>query len=235
MMVMPADNNKGYVHYLAGKYPGLLGHLYGPGRFRNPYTWLPYALDNGAFPAFTNATAWDADAFMALVERAAASGQAPLWVVVPDVVGDKQATLRLWDEWAPRLERFGWPLAFAVQDGMTTADVPSGAAVVFVGGTTKWKRRTIHEWCARFKRVHVGRINTERWLWYCWRAGAESCDGTGWFRGNQDQVEGLANYLRRSGSGAGPCPKIETRDLFGGFHYAKRRAPAPGGGKGGRA
>jgi hypothetical protein len=26
-------------------------------------------------------------------------------------------------------------------------------------------------------------------------AGAESCDGTGWFRGDQDQLAGLERYL----------------------------------------
>ena len=222
MMVMLTNNTKADVHYLAGKYEGLVGHLYGLGGFRGPYRWLPYALDNGAFPAWVNGEPWDRDGFLALVARAAKSGQAPLWVVVPDAVGDRSATLALWGEWAPRLSTYGWPLAFAVQDGMSAADVPSEASVVFVGGTTAWKWRTLADWCSAFPRVHVGRVNTERRLWQCWRSGAESCDGTGWFRGNKERMRGLLNYLVRAQCGAGPCPTIESRTLFGEFHYAKR-------------
>lgn len=33
MIVMPANNSKLEVGYLAGKYAGRLGHLYGPGSF----------------------------------------------------------------------------------------------------------------------------------------------------------------------------------------------------------
>jgi hypothetical protein len=84
---------------------------------------------------------------------------------------------------------------------MTPQDVPSDADVIFVGGSTDWKRRTMSMWCEVFDRVHVGRINTERWLWECDEAGAESCDGTGWFRGRQAQLDGLLSYLSRSRQG----------------------------------
>lgn len=66
---------------------------------------------------------------------------------------------------------------------MCFEDVPSDADVIFVGGSTEWKRQAIVPWCQRFPRVHVGRINTDKWLRYCEAAGAESVDGTGWFRG----------------------------------------------------
>ena len=106
-----------------------------------------------------------------------------------------------WDQWAPRLQKDGWALAMAVQDDMKPEDVPGEAEVVFVGGTTLWKRRTIHMWCEEFSRVHVGRINTEKWLWACHRAGAESTDGTGWFRGSARQLNGLKRYLERTDAG----------------------------------
>ena len=98
----------------------------------------------------------------------------------------------------PVIRSYGWPAAFAVQDGMTSGDVPAEADVVFVGGSTAWKRRTMHEWCDHFPRVHVGRVNTGRWLWECDEAGAESCDGTGWFRGDKAQTNSLLSYLRRT-------------------------------------
>lgn len=213
MRVMPANNCKALVHYWAGRYPGHLGHLYGLEGFRGPWPWLPYALDNGRFPVWSKGLQWDEGAFLALCDRAAAADHAPLWVAVPDVVADRNRTLHEWDRWAPRLEGYGWPLAFVVQDGMTPADVPGGAEVVFVGGTTAWKRRTIPLWTGAFERVHVGRINTARWLWWCARHGVESCDGTGWLRGDPAQLAGLQIFLERHSAGLGPV-RGSQRELF---------------------
>jgi hypothetical protein len=199
-MVMPSNSGKAVVHYWAGAYPGLLGHLYSPEGFRGPFPWLPYALDNGKYGAWANDRAWSARAFLAHCDRAQRSGQPPRWVVVPDAVGDRDATLRLWDQWAPLLaDTYGWPLALAVQDGMTPADVRAcGPDVVFVGGTTDWKRaqlRDLGPWRRACHRIHVGRINTGRWLWLCAEQQAESCDGTGWFRGDPKQTADLATFL----------------------------------------
>ena len=52
-------------------------------------------------------------------------------------------------------------------------------------------------------RVHVARVNSERLLWMADKAGAVSCDGTGWFRGNERQLAGLERYLRFSDSKQG--------------------------------
>lgn len=201
MRVMVSNNGKNVVHYWAGKYEqaGLLGHLYSPAGFRGPFPWLPYAMDNGAYPAFSNGVPWEEDAFLLHCERAFAARIQPMWVVVPDVVGDAAATLAKWPVWAEKLRKYGWPLAFAAQDGMSPSDIPTDAEVVFLGGSTEWKRSAIPVWCAAFPRVHVGRINTEKWLWVCQEAGAESCDGTGWFRGDPKQLAGLENYLRVMG------------------------------------
>lgn len=200
-MVMPANNAKMEVGYLAGRYPSRVGWLLGPGVWKTPKTWLPHALDNGRYGAWDKGTEWDEAAYRQLLEKAVASRIAPLWAVVPDVVTDRDATLREWDRWAPRLESMGLRLAMACQDGMTPADVPPGV-VAFIGGSVAWKRRSIIPFCAALPRVHVGKINTYRWLWACHRAGAESCDGTGFFRGDQRQQAGLFRYLAES-SGAG--------------------------------
>jgi hypothetical protein len=82
----------------------------------------------------------------------------------------------------------------AVQDGMTPADVPKECAVVFVGGTTSWKWRSLPMWASSFSRVHVGRVNSIRLLLMAENAGAESCDGTGWFRDPRRTKE-LESYL----------------------------------------
>lgn len=199
MIVMPADNAKMEVGYLAGRYPGRIGWLIGPSHWREPREWLPYALDNGRYAA-SQGKEWSEALFLKMCEKASKS-YSPLWVVVPDVVGDRNSTLREWDKWASRLEQFGWPLAMAVQDGMTPDDVPQEAAVVFVGGTTTWKRRTLANWCKVFPRVHAGRIHNEKWLWRCHELGVESCDGTGWFKGGPKRIVGLCKYLDRSSQG----------------------------------
>lgn len=196
---MPANNSSMHLGWLAGRYPGRIGWLLSPGGFRRPRPWLPYALDNGAFPAYASGKPWDASRFMAMVRTVATSAIAPpRWLLVPDVVADREATLARWHEWAPQLRPFGWPLAIAVQDGMTPGDVPADADVIFVGGSTRWKWRTVLTWCAAFPRVHVGRVNGYRGLWACYDAGAESCDGTGWFRGDAQQLAGLERHLEES-------------------------------------
>lgn len=201
MRVMISNNNGLVAGYLAGKHEGQLGHLYGPGGFRGPYEFMPFGLDNGRYAACTKGFEWDEEAFLGLLRRVQEGPMCPLWVVVPDVVGSRDGTLREWDHWAHRLKEFGWPLAMAVQDGMDTNDVPEDASVVFVGGSTGWKRESLAQWCEDFPRVHVGRINTNRWLWECHHLGVESCDGTGWFRGDQRQLAGLVEYLEKSVEG----------------------------------
>ena len=195
MLVMPANNTKGIVHYWAGKF-GHLGHIYSPAGWREPVPWLPYVLANGAWTCHTQGTPFDAAGFLGLCDKAAACGQPPMWVAAPDVVADKEETLALWPAWELRLRGYGWPVAFIAQDGMTPGDVPSGADLVFIGGSTAWKWSSLHAFCQAFARVHVGRVNGERGLWECYDAGAESCDGTGWFRGDAKQLAGLERYLR---------------------------------------
>ena len=200
MIVMPADNTGILVGWLAGRFEGRIGHLYSPRPRKNtgPFSFAPYALDNGAYAAGDN---WTDGLWRKLLDWARLSGQRPRWVLVPDVVGDRNRTLERWDRYAPQAAAYGWPLAFAVQDGMTRTDVPPDAEVVFVGGSTKWKWRTVTMWCQAFPRVHVGRVNSYRRLWQCHEAGAESCDGTGWFRGDHGSgrpLRALVAYLEES-------------------------------------
>jgi hypothetical protein len=199
VMVMLANNTGWDAGVLYGRYGDRVGHLYSIVGARKPRFMPKYALDNGRFPCWSTGNAWDEAAFRSLLES---HGRDALWVLVPDVVADRIATISEWYKWHPELGQY--VLAFAVQDDMTAADVPDGAEVVFVGGTTKWKRKTLRYWTDNFPRVHVGRINTERWLWECHDAGVESCDGTGWFRGDPVQLRGLERFLRRSSEGLGP-------------------------------
>lgn len=203
MIVMLANNSGAEARRLALAYPGRVGHLYGPGGWRGPFPEFPHYIENGVFPKFTSGRRWLSAPFLELCDSAAAAPIAPRWVAVPDVVCDRVRTLARWRRWAPLLRRrYGWPLAFVVQNGMTAADIPADAAVVFVGGDTAWKRETAAYWCANHPRVHVGRVNGERDLWRFHQAGAESCDGTGWFRGDRRQLDGLWYYLADSSARA---------------------------------
>lgn len=194
---MLANNTGMRTGYLAGRYPGRIGHLFSPGAQTGPFGDLAgysCSLDNGAFgPNGFDETKW-----VTLLNWARLRGVSPGWVLVPDVVGDRDGTLAHWDQYVPIAAPYRWPLAFAVQDGMTPADVPADAAVVFIGGTTDWKWRTLPIWTGAFPRVHVGRVNTYRRLWQCHDSGAESIDGTGWMRGDQRQYRGLCVYLAES-------------------------------------
>ncbi len=196
MTVMLANNTGIRVGYLAGRYPGKIGHLISPGAERGPFEFpgWRYALDNGAF----GPKGFQVEPWLKMLDWARLSGIAPSWVLVPDVVGDREGTLARWREYSTTATRYGWPLAFAVQDGMTEKDVPSSAEVVFVGGTTFWKWRTVASWCKAFHRVHVGRVNTYRRLWTCHDAGAESTDGSGMTCGDQVQWRGLCAYISES-------------------------------------
>lgn len=198
-MVMPANHSSPIIHYWAGAYPGKIGWLVGPSAASKTKLrrWMPYALDNDAFSAWTKKITWDEQAWRDLLEWAKASGSAPRWVLVPDVVADREATIAKWHHYEQEVRKFGWPLAFAVQDGMTAKDVPSTADVIFVGGSTEWKWSTVHEW-AKFPRVHVGRVNSIPKVRLCEGLKIESVDGTGWPRDDsrRDKMAALDMWMR---------------------------------------
>ncbi len=137
----------------------------------------PWALDNAAYVHF------DACAYERMLDRF--HGQHGCrFVVCPDVVGDSRCTLRLFNEWESRVRRYGFPLAFVAQDGLTVRDAPwQRFEALFIGGTTvfKWssEARTLCAYArALGKWVHIGRVNSWRGLRKAKRRGAHSVDGT---------------------------------------------------------
>ncbi len=180
MIVMPSNNTGFDCGVLFGRYPGRLAHLHSVERQVEPKQGIPWALDNGVFGAWSSGREWSEEPLYRFLDVYAAWN--PMWVVCPDWVGDRDKTLSLWEKHSSALHAFGVDLAFAAQDGMTPEDVPQDAAIVFVGGTTSWKWRNLRMWTESFPRVHVGRVNSRRLLEQAESCGAESCDGTGWFR-----------------------------------------------------
>lgn len=189
------------VGWLAGRFPGQVGQLLTPDKRPKPHAMVPFALDNGAFGSWKNKRPFDAERFRRMVAEVRLLGLSPNWLAVPDVVCDPVATVDFWHEWHDECRATGWPLAFVAQDGHEPRDVPDGADVVFVGGSPEWKWRTVGLWCREFRRVHVGRVSSPPKLWHLSTLGPESCDGTGWTRGDQRQWRGLVRYLEGRGDG----------------------------------
>lgn len=154
----------------------------GPRHFKTPKEGVPFALDNDGYIDWQKGLPFNDKAWLEMADAVKSSGSVPMWILVPDSVGNRRETINRWHEYSSVASRYGWPLAFAVQDGMTNSDVPHGADVVFVGGTTEWKWWTAKRWCQFFPRVHIGRVNGLKRLWECQDMGAESCDGSGFFR-----------------------------------------------------
>lgn len=153
---------------------------------RLPTERLPWAVDNGLYVRATKRMFWDEAVYYAgldrLLDHAARIGHPPLFVAVPDSWGDRDETLRRWDEHAPRLMGRDVTLAMVVQDGMTGDDLPSEAGAVFVGGSDEWRWGAMPLWRSLTGWLHIGRINGTPGLRAAQAAGADSCDGTGWFR-----------------------------------------------------
>jgi hypothetical protein len=197
---------------LAPLYPGRIGCLIGPNCRFNPGN-LPYVVDNGRFIACVAANgypkseslpgggSWDSHRFKLLLDYCRRQPQPPRWVVVPDVVANAEATIAEWSRWAPWIQdHYGFPLAVAVQDGMTPAHVQAlrpAPVAVFVGGTYWWKRNSAPRWSAEFPNVHVGRVNSHDFLWECEDAGVASVDGTGWWRAGPARLQPLVDWLNR--------------------------------------
>lgn len=144
---------------------------------------FPYAIDNGAWTAYSQGGAFDAAAFRRAVDLL---GRGAEWIAVPDVVGDSNATIEAFDVWAPHLSAY--PRMLVLQDKMTPADVDRldkshKLHGVFVGGSSEWKDRTIPMWAdyARSRAIvcHIGRVNTLKRLRACVEARVDSVDGSG--------------------------------------------------------
>lgn len=200
--VVLLSNRRKLAVELDAEFPSRVGCLFAPVDRRDP-KHLYYALDNGKFAVWDKGKRWERQLFLSMVEYFSAFTNRPKWIAVPDVVADAEGTLRSWDRWFPRLSQTGWPLALVVQDGMTPAWVRNNIEpqpdVVFVGGSTNWKWRTVETWCSAFPKTHVGRVNTGGKLWRCHEAGTMSSDGTGWW--HHGQLKQLKRYLQRSAVG----------------------------------
>lgn len=134
---------------------------------------IPWAADNDCYQQL------DAAAYKAMLRKI--DGLAGcLFVVVPDVVADHQATLKRWRRWRGAIDQ---PAAFVLQDGCDA--IPDDAQAVFVGGSTLFKMSReaallVAEARARGLWAHMGRVNSLRRVTYAASIGCQSVDGSSW-------------------------------------------------------
>lgn len=198
-MTLMCGNSNRVWHFWAGRNPGSVAMLLSPSYYKKlPLDhWMPFALDNGAFIAWRDGVPWDLVAWREMLMYVRRKQRAPLWAAVPDVVANREATIANWHIYSDEIKSLGWPAAFCVQDGMTPADVPHDADVVFVGGSDGWKFPNLEMWTRNFPRVHCARVNAPEMIESCERLGCESVDGTGWFRdpSRPDKVPALGRFI----------------------------------------
>jgi hypothetical protein len=145
---------------------------------------IPWACDNDCFQGL------DERRYVNMLDRVTGLPGC-LFVTVPDVVADNDATLELFEQWAPELERRELPLALVAQDGLTHEQLRERAprlAALFIGGSTEWKLSDEAAELARLASelglfVHWGRVNSKRRIDHIIATGAaDSFDGSKWAR-----------------------------------------------------
>ena len=151
---------------------------------------LPVAADNSAFVDF------DAKRYLRFVAKTPASIE---WITAPDKVTDADTTLDLFDRWYPRIQHL--PLALVGQDGMEDKELPwSCFDCFFIGGSTEWKlsdaaRSIAGEAKRRGKRLHMGRVNSNKRLRYAYDLHCDTIDGTGYSRYSKKYLKPALHYL----------------------------------------
>jgi hypothetical protein len=108
-----------------------------------------------------------------------------LFAVAPDVPFDAAATLAESSPWLARIRSLGVPAAFVAQDGAEAGRlVPwPDLDVLFLGGSVAWKLsaaarslvRQAHEFG---KRVHMGKVSSQKRILYAAAIGCDTADGT---------------------------------------------------------
>jgi len=177
--------------------------------WRDPSEYPYFAVDNGAFSAWTQNKTWNSATFVHILNRCEEERCMPDFAVLPDIVGGGVLSLERSRRWL-RLLREEYPgisWALAVQDGMEPFDSSlltgmGGVRTIFVGGTMKWKLKTMGQWAAFAHEnglsCHVGRIGTVDNMVMADVLGADSIDSTTWVQRNgclRDHVEAYRAFM----------------------------------------
>lgn len=198
MMLIMGQSNRIW-HFWCGRNPGSVGILIGPsyGKRVPVDSYMPMVLDNDAFTCWRDKKPWDVEKWREMLKWIKMTGVDPLWAAVPDVVANRELTIKNWNIYSDEIFNLGWKAAFCVQDGMSVCDVPKDADVIFVGGSDRWKFPNLGMWTESFPRVHCARVNAIEMIESCERLGCESVDGTGWFRepSREDKLPAIKRFI----------------------------------------
>lgn len=176
--------------------------------WHDPSEYPFFAVDNGAFGAWTQGVRWNPSPFLRMLHKCAEKSIVPDFAVLPDIVGGGEASLQRSRQWLTVL-RAMYPhfnYALAVQDGMEPDDGllegMDGVGTVFVGGTLPWKLRTMASWTAfahaHGMACHVGRIGTVDRMVMADVLGVDSIDSTTWVQRNgclRHHVEAYRGFM----------------------------------------
>ena len=162
----------------------------------------PWAMDNDAYSGFDEAR------YMAMLDRYqhADARNGLLWVTIPDVVGDADATLDLFNEWVGIVGGdYQYPVALVAQDGMKAEHIPwIEIDALFIGGTDGPEgKRSMGPLMAEAKRqgklVHVGRINRKRGMRWAKSHGADSVDGSAFAKWTDTHLPWALEFAAQDG------------------------------------
>lgn len=168
---------------------GVIGYIDTPAQGNRRPKGVTWCADNGCFSA-----RWDQEKWWRFLEANADDAGTCLFAVAPDVVGNALATTMLFRQWGPKIRSLGYKVAYVAQDGLenlrgaTTSGLTFPISwdafdVLFIGGSTEWKkgpqaRAVVAEAKARGKWIHMGRVNSQRRFKYALTIGCDSVDGT---------------------------------------------------------
>jgi len=207
-----------------------LGRLVTPRHFCSlpEHEGWPWAADNDCFQGL------HPGAYFAMLDALVGARGHCLFVTVPDVVADAQATAKLFEVWWRALARRGLPAALVAQDGLEHLDrwlsiVWPRIDALFIGGSTEWKlgpgaEALVREAKDRGKWVHMGRVNSARRIRYAASIGCDSIDGTKWVRRRDTYLDSGLELVRESvqlrlqttAACGPPAPSMLARSACGG-------------------
>lgn len=146
---------------------------------------IPWAADNDGFGFWSRGEPYNPKPLLKWLPRWQDYADSCLFVVAPDILTNACATLQTFWLWRDIIAAYGYPVAFAVQDGIEDYPPPWGYFdALFIGATnrTKYSRHVaelVRGAKARGLWVHNGRVNGLSAVRYSKTIGCDSFDGTG--------------------------------------------------------
>lgn len=140
-----------------------------------------WAADNACF---AKGDQFDADAWLAWLEVVRPHQDACLFAVLPDVMGNANATLKRSAPYVDAVRELGYAPALVAQEGVSDTLIPwDDLGAIFVGGKTEAFKfgeglAAAVEGTRRGLWAHMGRVNSFRRLRSAALAGIDSVDGT---------------------------------------------------------